>query len=94
MESVRCLGASDFTIVEINSCIRNVFGNQIIYPESVENEIEFRDLFHVGSDANCSIYARGFKESRERGHFHVEMLNNYSPLPNLKNFSHRSHLFF
>ena len=63
---MRCLGASDeteiiFRIVVITLSIRKVFGNQIINPKSVGNEIEFRDLFHVGSDANCSIYARGHK---------------------------------
>ena len=61
MESVRCLSAFDeteinFTIVVINFRIRKVFENQkIINPKSVGNPIEFRDLFHVGSDANCSI---------------------------------------
>jgi hypothetical protein len=62
VESVRCLGASDeteiiFTIVVITSRI----GNHIINPKSVGNVIEFRDLFHVGSAANFSIYARGYK---------------------------------
>ena len=36
-----------------------MFGNQIINPTSVGNEIEFRDLFHVGSDAKfCRIICK------------------------------------
>jgi hypothetical protein len=60
VDSVWYLGASDeteinFTIVVINLRIRKVFGNHINNPKSAGKEIESRDLFHLGSDANCSI---------------------------------------